>query len=144
VNTVVVGRSSALCQNGRTDMRRLALIALALASPALLLAFLVGGRLGGWLLVVVGPVVPVALMARVAVPSDTRRFHAAWLAAWLLSLEVGSIGLVALAGRRSSDGLPPATVVMLVALGVVPLVLVPLGHAWLVGRPRRPSGRGER
>jgi len=130
-------------------MRRIALIVLATASPVLLLALLVGGEAGGWLLAVTGPLIPVALMALAGGAGPPGRRERLWLAAWLLSLEIGCVGMMLLRGRAVDDpsALPSSTWIMLVALGAIPLVLVAFGYAALfpgASTGRRQDGRSDR
>ncbi|HXV75847.1 MAG TPA: hypothetical protein VD788_05955 [Candidatus Polarisedimenticolaceae bacterium] len=113
-------------------MARFSLIALAISSPVLLLALLVGGEAGGFVFAVVAPIVPVGLMA-LGRDGGPRRFGVVvWLGLLWLSLEAGTLGILFATGRTGGWlGLPAATVWMLVGLGIVPLLLVPWGFAWL-------------
>jgi hypothetical protein len=116
-------------------MARLALIVLAVASPVLLLALLVGGETAGWVFALVSPLVPVALMALGEDSQTAGVRHAVFLGLLLLTLELGTVGVLALAGPGRAEavwfGLPLSTGWMLVALGLVPLLLVPAGYAVL-------------
>ena len=118
-------------------MDRIARIVLGIASPLIVMACIVGGEAGRLVFVVVTPLVPVALIALGASrPGRDRRVG--WvLAALTLALEAGSIGILILSRSVSEGptigGLPVATVVMLVALGIVPLLLVPVCYAALFG-----------
>ena len=101
----------------------------------LLFAFLVGGEIGTWTFVVVGPLFPVALIALGAGGEGRSRGLAVVLLVFALSLEAGSIGILALHRWPRDDlrifGLPPGTMLMLVALGLVPLLLITLSYTAL-------------
>jgi hypothetical protein len=116
-------------------MKGFARIVLGIGSPVLLLAFLVGGEIGTWAFVVVGPLFPVALIALGAGGNGRSRSLAVLLLLFALSLEAGSIGILALhrwpRGDLSIFGLPPGTILMLVALGLVPFLLITLGYTAL-------------
>jgi hypothetical protein len=116
-------------------MARFALIVLAVASPVLLIALLVGGETAGRVFALVSPLVPVALMALVEDAQTKRVRHVVFLGLLLLTLELGTVGILLRAGPAQTEtfwfDLPLSTVLMLVALGLVPLLLVPAGYAAL-------------
>lgn len=118
-------------------MDRIARIVLGIVSPLIVIACIVGGEAGQWVFVVATPLVPVALIALGASrPGGDRRLG--WvLLGMTLAFEVGSIGILVLSRSGgespSSAGLPAATVIMLIVLGVVPLLLIPVSYAALFG-----------
>jgi len=122
-------------------MDRIALIVLGIGSPLVVLACVLGGETGRLAFVIVTPLIPVALMALGASRRGSRgsrggQRRVAWvLLALALTLEVGSVGVLLLSrlddGASLIAGLPAATIVMLVALGVGPLLLIPISYAVL-------------
>jgi hypothetical protein len=125
-------------------MDRIALIVLGIGSPLLVLACLLGGEAGRLTFVTVTPLIPVALIAlgasrqgsRGSPGNRGRQRNVAWvLLALTLTLEAGSVGVLLLSrpddGASLVAGLPAATFVMLVALGVGPLLLIPVSYAVL-------------
>lgn len=106
-------------------MKRLSLGFLGLASPLLLLALLLGGAWMTWLFATLSMLVPVALIALGAARPGAGAPPWRALLALAMLLEAGAIGLPLLAGNPARiAGLPPATLWMLVLLGLAPLVLV--------------------
>jgi hypothetical protein len=123
-------------------MKRAARIVVALGAALLLLASALGGVAGAWLFAAAAPLVPGGLIVHAAPRRGNRRGALAVALGLVVALETGSLGLLAIRGAamgpEHGSGLPPATILMLVALGLVPLLLVPLGYALSFG-PRRPS-----
>ena len=118
-------------------MDRIARIVLGIGSPLILLACIVGGEVARVVFVVVTPLIPVALIALGASRRGGNRRIGWALLALALTLEVGSIGILYL-GRSGAEaatyaGLPAATIVMLLVLGVGPLLLIPICYAALFG-----------
>jgi hypothetical protein len=118
-------------------MDRIARIVLGIGSPLIVLTCVAGGEASQLVFVVVTPLIPVALIALGASRrGGTRRVG--WVLLGLaLTLEAGSLGILFLA-RSGGEvpflaGLPVATLVMLLFLGVVPLLLIPVCHAALFG-----------
>ena len=123
-------------------MDRIARIVLGIGSPLVVLACFVGGEAGILVFVAVTPLIPVALIALGASRRGRRRRVAWVLFALALTLEAGSVGVLLLsrsAGEVSFiAGLPTATIVMLLALGVAPLLLIPVCYAALFEASREP------
>jgi hypothetical protein len=130
-------------------VRRLALGFLAAASPAVLLASFAGGPAAAWTFALLTAAFPVALMALGAAspirPSAAgpigsnaaRRGHlggAAWALAALLVLAEGTAAGVLLLGgggvAGTLAGFPPATVVLLAGVWLLPLPVATLAYAW--------------
>lgn len=116
-------------------MDRIAPIVLGIVSTLIVMACVLGGEAGQWAFAVATPLVPVALIALGGSRRGGGRRFGGVLLVLTLALEAGSIGIMVLSRSgsdgSSSAGLPPATLVMLVALGVVPLLLIPVSYAAL-------------
>lgn len=126
-------------------MRRAALLLLGIGSPLLLLALLAGGEGGAMLFGLLSLLFPTALCIAGAARG---RGGGAWR--WVLPvtglvLLLSGAGLLLLGERGQEEpqvlGLPPATVLMLVGLGLIPLQLTGFGYA---ADFRRPAGEGRR
>jgi len=111
----------------QTAVRRAAPGWLTAASLSMLVALLVGGRLAEWMFALGATIFPVLLIAL----GTRRKLHR--LRPWFLPvlglvLGLSAAGVLYLsAGEVEADpiaGLPPATLLMLIGLGCVPLVLV--------------------
>ena len=95
----------------------------------MLVALLVGGRLAEWTFALGAAVFPVLLIA-LGTRRTLHRFRATFLTVLGLVLGLSAAGVLWLSeagqGRAVTPiaGLPPATLLMLVGLGLVPLVLV--------------------
>ena len=113
-------------------MKRTALLVLGVGSPLLLVAFLIGGGVAEWLFAVLGLLFPVALIA-LAFPSRKGVWILVGLALLLAGSGAGLLWLesgapVAGPGARVV-GLPPATWLMLLGLGLAPLVFTCWAYA---------------
>lgn len=118
-------------------MDRIARIVLGIGSPLIVLACIVGGEAARVVFIVVTPLFPVALIALGASRQGRGRRLGWVLLVLALTLEAGSVGIWIL-GRSATGapvfaGLPAATLVMLLFLGVVPLLLIPFCYAALFG-----------
>ena len=113
-----------------------ALAVLMCASLLVVLACLIGGPLGEWVLALCSVAFPVALILMVSDRIPRRRPVRWALVALALMMGVSiSAVLVLSAGRQPSGllGLPPATLIMLAGLGLGPLLLVIWAHAATFG-----------
>ena len=133
-----------------------AVLALAGVSfPALLASFLLEGSAATWLQALLVTFLPVALMA---VGASRRgrlegRLPLLLTVIWVV-LAAAALALVALSGRPAERGLPAATWMLIVGLGLVPLLLTSWVYAVTFpgggaeeGRERPPgssAGPGER
>jgi hypothetical protein len=115
-------------------VHRLALILLALAAPAALLAFCVGGSAGPWIAAIAamsgGVVLPLALMVLGA--ARRGRLGRLWLplVATALIFAAGWWAILALPhGGPDVLGLPLATALMIFVLIPLPLVVTGLAYA---------------
>lgn len=130
-------------------MRRLALGFLAAASPAVLLASFAGGPAAAWTFALLTAAFPVALMALGALgpirasaggpvwSNAARRGRlgrAAWALAALLVLAEGTAAGVLLLGGGGAAGtlagFPPATLILLAGVWLLPLPVATLAYAW--------------
>lgn len=115
-------------------MKRLALGTVALACPAILIAFFVEGAAGAVILAAAAGVMPVALIAVGAARGGLLGRPLGWsLAGLLLLLEGGLMGILALRGQVLEapwvGGLPLAAALQLYGIGLAPAVLVVLAYA---------------
>ena len=139
---VSVGRAAHAAVAEWPRMDRIARIVLGIASPLALVACFVEGETGRVTFVVVTPLIPAALIALGGARSGEGR-RLAWVVLGLtVMLEAGSVGVMLLSRPDTSStlvaGLPASTLVMLLALGVGPLLLIPVSHALLFGASREP------
>jgi hypothetical protein len=111
-------------------MRHAALLVLAIGSPVMLTAFVVGGRWAEWVFVLIAMLFPAALCA-LGAAGRGRRSPLPWILGGLVAiLELTAIGILLLGARGTWVlGLPPATALMLVGFGLVPLLWTGLGYA---------------
>lgn len=129
-------------------VRRVALLYLALASPAVLASFVVGGPVAEVLFAVLASAYPVALIALAV--ARTGRLGPLWAPlAVLLVLLVGcTAAMLALRGRVLEapwlGGLPLAAAIQLYGLWLAPLLLVALAYALTFDRYELPAGEIER
>lgn len=114
----------------RGTLHRAALAVLAVSSPLALAALLWRGPAGAAVLAFVTASLPVALMALGAAGRVPDR-RLAWLFGALLAvLGAASLGVLALSGRGADgSGFPPAAIVQVVGLWLIPLPLAALGYA---------------
>jgi hypothetical protein len=125
----------------RTDARRFLLVALTVMSPLLLVALLAGGAWAEWCVAAITLAFPVVLASLGAATAGAHRV----LWALLLVLEAAGLAVLALAAAPPGGrvlGLPPATWVLLLGLGLVPLVLVTAGYARAFDRSGASRERG--
>jgi len=118
--------------------RRAALAFLALASPAILLAFATGRAAGEVAFALLAMAFPVALIA-LGAQRDGSLGPLSWpLAALLLILEADVTAMLALRGTILTapwlGGLPLATAIQVYGLFLLPSALVSLAYAWTFER----------
>ena len=95
----------------------------------MLVALLCGGRLAEWTFALGAVLFPVLLIA-LGTRRTLHRLRATFLPVLGLVLGLSAAGVLWLSGAGQTDaarpiaGLPPATLLMLIGLGLVPLVLV--------------------
>jgi hypothetical protein len=121
--------------------RGLALGVLAIGSPLILLSFIVGGRFGELLFVLLAVTFPPAACAVGARPAGARKVTAGLA----LLLAASTAGLFMLGGRADAPpggGLPAATWLMLLGVGLAPLLLVTVGYAATFRKQRHPPRGG--
>ncbi len=108
-------------------LRRAAPGWLTAGSLAMLVALLFGGRLAEWTFALTATVFPVLLIA-LGTRRTLHRLRATFLPVLGLLLGLSAAGVLYLSAGQGEAapiaGLPPATLLMLVGLGFVPLVLV--------------------
>ncbi len=111
----------------QTAVRRAAPGWLTAVSLSMLVALLVGGRLAEWIFALGATVFPVVLIA-LGTPRTLHRSRPWFLPVLGLVLGLSATGVLYLSAGEGEAatiaGLPPATLLMLVGLGCVPLVLV--------------------
>lgn len=111
----------------QTAVRRSAAGWLTAGSLTMLMALLLGGRLAEWTFALVASVFPVLLIA-LGTRRTLHRLRVAFLAVVGLLLALAAAGVLWLSAGEGQAapiaGVPPATLLMLVGLGLVPLVLV--------------------
>ena len=121
------------------------MIVLTACPPVFLLSFVLGGPAGEWTFALLGSLFPVALIA-LAVGRRRRVLGMLLALAALLAGSTAGVLLLTAADSeaRSLSGLPPATALMLLGLGLGPLILVGVGHAATFEDPGSSrSGRDE-
>lgn len=129
-------------------MRRAALLVLGIGSPLLLLTLLVGEGWAGVAFVLISLLFPTAFCVAGAArgsPGGTWRWILLLVGSALLLSGAGLLSLHALGdGGARVLGLPPAALLLLVGLGLLPLLLTGLGYAADFrrqgGRERPPAG----
>jgi len=121
-------------------MQRLALVTMALLSPLILVASVLGGPVGETIFALAAVLFPAAICARAA-RSSAGRLLAAALVVMLLSMAVGLLTIDPAGPPRA--GLPMATWWMLIAGGLAPLILITLGYAAVYRRERSAGPPGK-
>ena len=129
-------------------MRRIALLILGVGSPLLLLALLAGGAAAEACFALLSLLFPTALCILGAARGRGGRAWRRVLPATGLALLLSGAGLLLFQARTVQGapilGLPPAALLLLVGLGLIPLLLTGFGYAADFRRPaageRPPAG----
>jgi hypothetical protein len=120
-------------------MKRSALIVLGVGSPLILVAFVIGGTLGGGLFVGIALLFPVAICALGARTGQSNAGLWRILVGLVALLELAALAVLFLSPEVVA-GLPRSTWAMLLGFGLFPLLLVSVGYAVTFSPPRSPEG----